>query len=295
LTSHKYLVDNLTYDEKFISVDYTADSIVVKAVQDHPEIKYTIDEDGDRVEDIPKDEAGNALYSSISYALCFEDLDLYSFNDHLTKNEKFMKIRILNNTVNNVIGFSFHDVNRGHSTTMHASCMYLQGGVPDVEDYKEGNYRLTAEPSTEFKSYIYDINLVMALSRAGASYNSYAHYIYYLGNGGSTGANNWNWMGQAEVNSLRFFVLGCYGNGAYRAYYNYADTRANIVKDATVEIDYIAFAAEKAHFSNFTSNIEDVYLSESASKSESESISASISASIAESEAALTATTAAAA
>jgi hypothetical protein len=300
MTSHEWLVKALTFDANFISVDYTADAIVVKALQDHPEIKFYTDEDGDLMED-NKDEAGNARYSSTSYALIYDDFDLYTFEDHLTKDQKFMKIRILNNTVNNIIAFSFHDTNRGYATTMHASNMYLQGGAPNVDDYKNGEARLTAEPSTEYKSYIYDINLVAALARSGtrgadqAFCQSYAHFIYHIGLGNGTGSNNWNWMGTAECNALRFFVLGAYGNHPYREYYYFSDSRKNIVKDATVEIDYILFANAKADFNSYTSKIEDVYLSESASIAASISESASISASISESEAALTATTAAAA
>ena len=304
MTTHEWLVNSLSIDERYISVEYTADTIVIKALQDHPEIKLYEDEDGDRVEDY-KHGAEEAFYSNLSYALVFDDFDIYTFlnntTDHLTKDLKYMRVRILNNTKNNVISFAFRDNNRGYSTTMNASCMYLQGGAPNVVDAINGDLKLTAEPTTEWKSYTYDINLVMALTRyaqrgEAPAKHSYTQYIYEVGAGiTGTGANNWNWMGTNEVSGLRFWFLGAYGVHSYRSYFDYADARANIVKDATVEVDYVTFGASAADLNKYTSNIEDLWISESNSIKESESISASISASISESEAALTATTAAAA
>ena len=303
MTSHDFLVEYLTYEENFISVTWEDDAIVITALQDHPEIILYTDEDGDRAEDF-KHGAETAFYSSLSYAICFDDFDIYSWTDHLTKDQKFMKVRILNNTPNNVISFAFRDNNRKYSTTMNASCLYLQGGAPTVRDLVEGGdnqHKLTAEPVDEYRSYVYDINLVMALSRyaqrgESPAEDSYVDYIYKLGAGStSTGANNWAWMGANEVSGLRFWFLGAYGVHSYREYFDYADARANIKKDATVKVDYVTFAATKADLNLYTSKIEDLYISESNSIKESESISASISASISESEANLTATTAAAA
>ena len=304
MTTHEFLTKHLSYEEAYISVEYTEDAMVITALQDHPEIKLYIDEDGDRAEDF-KHGAEEAFYSSLSYAVCFDDFDIYGFDDHLTKDQKFMKVRILNNTPNNVISFAFRDNNRGYSTTMNASCLYLQGGAPTVRDLVEGaknsdydQFRLTADPVDSYQSYVYDINLVMALTRyaqrgEAPAADSYVDYIYKLGAGiTSTGANNWNWMGANEVSGLRFWFLGAYGVHSYRDYFDYADSRANIKKDAQVAVDYVTFADTKANLNLYTSKIEDVYISESNSIKESESISASISASISQSEADLTATTA---
>ena len=180
--------------------------------------------------------------------------------------------------------------------------MYLQGGAPSVRDVIAGNNRLTADPVDAYKSYTYDINLVMALTRfaqrgeAAADY-SYADYTCRIGQGiTSTGSNNWNWIAaDSEVHSLRFWLLGAYGVHFNTDYFAYADNRENIKAGNTVEVDYILFAPTTGDFKNYTSNIEDAYISESNSIKESESIAASISASISESEAAATATTAAAA
>ena len=291
MTSHEYLVEALEFDAAFINVTYTEDSIIVTAVQDHPELKVAPDEDGDLVES-PEG------YAITSYALCYEDLTTFDFDDELKKDKNFMKFRIKNNTTNNIMSFRWHKPGQPYATTLTATCMYLQGGAPNVEDYVAGENRLTCEPSDVYKTYTYDINFIAAMGRHNArgewQGNSYVHMAYNVGVGGSTGSNNWNWMGTDYCSALEFFVLGAYGSSAYRNAFTYGDTRANIVAGATVEIDYIIFG-EKGELKNFTSYIEDESISVSKSESESISIVESISASISESEAAATATTAAAA
>ena len=282
MTSHEYLTKALTYDEAFISVDYTEDSIIVTAVQDHPEIVTELDEDGDPVEK-PGDR-----YAVTSYALCFEDLVTYDFDDELKKESNFMRFRIKNNTTNNMMAFRWHKAGQAYATTLLASCMYLQGGAPTVDDYVAGEHKLTCEASEAYGVYTYDINFLAAMGRHTArgewQGNSYVHMAYNVGVGGSTGSNNWNWLGTEAVTSVQFFVLGAFGGAAYRKGFEFADTRANIVKGATVEIDYIIFGA-KADLNSFTSYDQDVY---------NESVSISKSISVAESEAAAaTATTAA--
>ena len=190
-----------------------------------------------------------------------------------------MKVRIKNNTSNNIMAFRFKGHNHSaYATTLLASCMYLQGGAPTMADYEAGNNRLTCEPSAEYGVYTYDINFLATLGRAGSRKEdraqSYAHFAEDVANGGSIGSNNWNWL-SGEVCSLQFFVLGAYGgsSASERAYFTYADTRTNIVEGATVEIDYIIFGT-KDGVNDYTSYIEDVYNeSVSISKSISESIS----------------------
>ena len=281
MTSHTYLTSILTYDASFISVDYTADSIIVSAVQDHPAVTF----DADGAEEFKG-------YAVNSYALCYEDLVTYDFDDELTKSECFMRVRIINNSTNNIMGIRWHHGGNAYATTMLASCMYLQGGAPTIEDYIAGDNKLTCEASEEYGVYTYDINFLAALGRHGdrkeVQGNSYVHMAYYVGLGHGTGSNNWNWMGTNACSSIQFLVLGAYGGRptSGRLHYGYADTRANIVAGATVEIDYIIFGSSKANLNSFTSYLEDAY-------NESVSISASISKSESEA-AAATATTAAA-
>ena len=276
MTSHEYLTGALTYDEEFISVTYTEDSIIVTALQDHPEILFT----GANGAEAPGDR-----YTTTSYALCFEDLVTYDFDDTLKKTKKIMRVRLINNTKNNIMAIRWHKAGQDYATTLLASCMYLQGGSPNFYDFVAGNNRLTCEPTTEYAIYDYDVNFLAALGRSGANKQfvsqSYAHYVYYKDLGGDLGSNNWNWMGNSDITALQFFVLGALGGSAasQRYYFTYADTRANIVEGATVEIDYIIFGDNTTELDKFTSNIEDDYnesvsISESISKSESEAAAA---------------------
>ena len=280
MTSHAYLTEALTYNKDFISVEYTEDTMIVSAVQSHPEM--ILGEDGK--------EAPGGRYEITSYALCYEDLVTYDFDDELKKEKNFMRFRIKNNTTNNIMSFRWHKSGQDYATTLLATCMYLQGGAPDVEDYVAGEHRLTCEASEEFGVYTYDINFLAAMGRHNArgewQGNSYIHMAYNVGVGGSTGSNNWNWMGADACTALEFFVLGAYAGSAKSKAFTYGDTRANIVEGATVEIDYIIFGA-KADLNSFTSYAQDAY---------DESVSISKSISVSESEAAAaTATTAAAA
>jgi hypothetical protein len=200
-----------------------------------------------------------------------------------------MRFRIKNNTTNNIMSFRWHKAGQAYATTLLATCMYLQGGAPNVEDYVAGEHRLTCEASEEFGVYTYDINFLAAMGRHNArgewQGNSYVHMAYNVGIGGSTGSNNWNWMGAEACTALEFFVLGAYSGSAASKGFTYGDTRGNIVAGATVEIDYIIFGA-KADLNSFTSYDQDAY---------NESVSISVSISKSESEAAAaTATTAAA-
>ena len=278
MTSHEYLVEVLTFDANFLKVEYTEDTMIVTAVQSHPEM--ILGEDGK--------EAPGGRYAITSYALCYEDLVTYDFDDELKKENNFMRFRIKNNTTNNIMSFRWHKSGQDYATTLLATCMYLQGGAPNVEDYVAGEHRLTCEASEEFGVYTYDINFLAAMGRHSArgewQGNSYVHMAYNVGIGGSTGSNNWNWMGAEACTALEFFVLGAYAGSATAKGFTYGDTRANIVEGATVEIDYIIFAP-KANLNSFTSYAQDAY---------NESVSISKSISVSESEAAAaTATTAA--
>ena len=252
VTSHEYLVNALFYDENFISVSYTEDTLIMTALQNHPEIITEYDENGDLVE-VPGER-----YTTISYALRFDNLITYEFNDHLTKEKNFMKIRIKNSSTNNIMSFQFIDTIRtSYTTTMAAICMYMQGGAPTMV----GDHKLTASPSNQFETYTYDINLLAYLARSNhrgdPQANSYLSLMEYVANGGSINSNHWNWISpDGEVCGLRFYVLGAYGGSADTVGFAYADTRANIVKGATAEIDYIIFGM-KDNIDSYTSYMED--------------------------------------
>ena len=279
MTSHEYLVEALAFDANFLKVEYTEDTMIVSAVQSHPEM--ILGEDGK--------EAPGGRYEITSYALCYEDLVTYDFDDELKKENNFMRFRIKNNTTNNIMSFRWHKAGQAYATTLLATCMYLQGGAPTVDDYVNGNHKLVADAAdTEFKTYTYDINFLATMGRnnttGDVSGKSYVHMAYYVGLGGGIGSNNWAWAGTQEIVALRFYVLGAYGGPAYCPAFDYGDSRAFIEEGDSIEIDYIIFGA-KDNLKTFTSYAEDAY---------NESVSISKSISVAESEAAATATTAAA-
>ena len=293
MTSHDWLVEALTVDEAYVSVEYTKDSIVVTAVQSHPEM--TFGENGAEV--FP--EGG---YAVNSYALQYKNLIDYDFDDITASGTKYVRFRIKNNTVNNMMAFRWRKAtdDEKYASTLLASCFYLQGGAPTIEDYIAGENKLTCTPSEDYGIYTYDLPFLATLGRnstrsAGSveryRATSYVHMAYAVGTGAeSCGANNWSWSGTNPLASMEFYVLGAYGGGATRPFFKYADTRANIVEGATVEIDYIIFGNTSKDLNTFTSYIQDEY-------NESVSISKSIATSISESISALeaaTATTAAA-
>jgi hypothetical protein len=288
MTSHDWLVANLTIDEAYVSVEYTKDSIIVKAVKDHPEI--TFGADGAEV----FTEGG---YAVNSYALQYKNLIDYDFDDITAAGNKYARFRIKNNTVNNMMAFRWRKAtdNELYASTLLASCFYLQGGAPTIEDYIAGENKLTCTPSEDYAVYTYDLPFLATLGRnstrgAGSveryRATSYAHMAYAVGIGQeSCGANNWSWSGTNPLASMEFYVLGAYGGGATRPFFKYADSRANIVEGATVEIDYIIFGNTAKDLNTFTSYIQDEY-------NESVSISKSVAASISESISALEAATA---
>ena len=165
-TNHEYLKTALTYDADFISVEYTEDTIIVKALQDHPEMSFTGSNGG---ESIAKDENGDPVYDITSYALCFEDIISYDFDDEMKKEKGIMRIRIKNNTTNNIIAVRWHKAGQSYATTLLASCMYLQGGEPTMIDWINNDNKMTCEPSDVFASYDYNMNDLAALGRFGAN------------------------------------------------------------------------------------------------------------------------------
>ena len=282
MTSHTYLTGALTYDSNFINVTYTDDSIIVTAVQDHPEIKTELDEDGDLVEVIGKDAAGNAIYSVTSYALCFDDLVTYDFDDELPVAKKYMRMRIKNNTTNNVMSFRFRrNSDAAYYTTTMGTCLYLQGGAPTVDDYVKGDHKLTCDPVDAYKVYTYDMTFFAAMGRFASRMEwqgkSFVHMAYYAGVNAGNGYSNWSGA-DAVIVAFQFSVLGAYSGRAYWDSWTYGDTRANIKAGNTVEIDYVTFGASKADLNTFVSYDESVSVSVSKSISVSESEAAAATA-----------------
>ncbi len=130
--------------------------------------------------------------------------------------------------------------------------MYLQDGIDKLTAEKESN---------EWKVYYYDVPMcAQASSNAyGAGRNaqkcdSYSQWLKENGNTG--GSNGLNWTQNAT--GLRFSLLGA-------EYYYYTslprvaawcDSRANIKRGNSIEVDYIVFGSTVDQLSTFKSKME---------------------------------------
>ena len=246
-TSHEYLTGALTYNADCIAIEYTEDTIVIYATK-----SYTSGMDGS------------------SFELCFDDIITYDFDEELkhgwgswvqypfsTANVgkswqgryQYMKVRILNNTTNNMISFRWHRTADGYASTMVCSNMYLQGGAPTTT-----SANLTTTPTTEWKSYTYDIMFLNGLASAktgGAK--TYIDFVNEVKNAGVVPGNNLIWTTSDKLSALRFSFLGAYsGNNA-----SACDSRSNIKEGNKVEVDYVLFGASIDQLAGYTSYLED--------------------------------------
>ena len=254
LTSHEYLTSKLTYNDKYVSVKYDEDNIIVTALQSYNYGSM-------RSSDFKS--VNSIVYA---YALCFEDISAdYEFDDpqeiHAgqAKNgyHQYMKIRIKNMTLNNMISFQFK-CNGGFSTTANVSNMYLQGGMGKgaAED------TVAKEISNEWRVYYYDIPMCcQACSYAyGAGRNGIkcSSYSEWLEKNAQTGGNNGlNWTQNAT--GLRFNLLGAvyyFTSASVQAAKPWCDSRANIKRGNCVEIDYIVFGSTVEQLEAFKSKME---------------------------------------
>lgn len=247
-TSHEYLTSALTYNEDYIAIEYTEDTIVIYAKQN-----YVSDTD------------------ATAFELCFDDIITYDFDEELkhgwgswvsypftTANVgkgwqgryQYMKVRILNNTNNNMISFRWHRTADAYASTMVCSNMYLQGGAPTTSSEKN----LTATPTTEWKSYTYDIMFLNGLASAKANgATTYIDYVNVVKNAGGVPGNNLIWTTSDKLSALRFSFLGAFSSKNAAS----CDSRANIKQGNRVEVDYVLFGCSIEQLAGYTSYLED--------------------------------------
>ena len=247
-TSHEYLTKNLTYNANSIAIEYTEDTIVIYAIKDWA-----------------------SSDAADSFALCFEDIVTYDFDEELIPGFgswngaplsqasvgtswqgklQYMKVRILNPTNNNMISFRFRrTTGDGYATTLVASYMYLQGGAPSSTETTT-SARKTTTPTNEWATYTYDIYWCASSVRDTGSSSTYAGLMTEALNRGSYNYSNW---GGGNVAAIEFFPLGAYGNNTSYA----CDTRSNIKKGNRVEIDYFYFGSSYEQLEGITSYAED--------------------------------------
>ena len=249
-TSHEYLTSQLTYDANSIAIEYTEDTIVIYAIRDY-----------------------GSSESATAFALCFDDIVTYDFDEELiagwggwsgaplsqanvgkswTGRLQYMKVRILNPTNNNMIAFTFcRPTDAGWSTRQVVSFMYLQGGAPKPGS-TDDKANKTADPSNEWKTYIYDLTWCAGASREltmGKGYKAYGQIASAALNEGKNPDHNWT----NNMSAIRFYPLGAYGNASYPC----NDTRSNIKRGNRVEIDYFYFGSSPEQLEGITSYAED--------------------------------------
>ena len=240
-TSHEWLVKNLTYNEEYIKVEFLEDSWKIYALK-----SYT----------------GKTVDPSNAYAICFEDIVTIDFETDLVSGwgtwsrypsqtgnvgkswdgkHQYMKIRIKNNTENNMISFGFIGNNGSFGTTFCVSNMYMQGG----------DDKLTCEPSDEWAVYYYDVGKCCQVSSYayGAGRNnstdigvatSFTQWVELYGPTNAYNGLNWTTVG-GPCGGLKFNLLGA--EKYHSRVPTWCDSRANIKKGATVEVDYIFFGS----------------------------------------------------
>ena len=287
LTAHQYLMDILSYSESNLYIDVKEDSWKIWVMASFP-----LKDDG-----TPDYDAQG--FSSSAYALTFDSVITYDYDfpdegmwpgwgtwskyPYTTASvgkswvgrHQYMKIRLINNTSNNMIGMAWSASNSpGYFTTLQCSNLYLQGTVGSK----------TCTPTEKYATYTYDLALTNALcsnrfgwgsgqvtladgtKTAQADWCSLKTTTFAVflerakdpANIGLIGANNYN-AAAAEVTGLRFFLFGAVDNkgGGDNTPDNInCDCRENAKQGTYVEVDYIIFGSSIDQLDEYKSNLE---------------------------------------
>ena len=259
-TSHQWLVDNLTYNKEYIYIEFLEDSWKIWAKKSYEKGTtaagvYSINFDNLLTIDYEDLVAGWGTWTR------YPAQSKYVGTSWEGKHQ-YMKIRIKNNTVNNMIGFQFK-CNGGYALTTYASNMYLQDGVDKLT---------AADVKNEWAVYYFDVPMCSQASSngygAGRDAVKCKSYSEWLDRNATTGGNNgqnWTNPGTANVAGIRFHLLGAeygYYNPAtgnyakYKGVAEWCDSRINIKKGTWVEVDYIIFGSTPQQLETYKSKME---------------------------------------
>ena len=284
LTAHEYLMGILSYSKSNLFIDVKEDSWKIWVMSDFP-----------RKDDGTPDYDAEG-FNSNAYALTFDSVITYDYEfpdegmfpgwgtwskyPYTTANvgkswvgrHQYMRIRLINNTSNNMIGMGWSASNSpGYFTTLQCSNLYLQGTVGSK----------TCTPTEKYETYTYDLALTNALcsNRFGwgsgkvwigdeqlgqADWCTTATFAQFTAaakdprNIGCIGANNYN-AAAAEVTGLRFFLFGAVdnrGGGDNNPDNVNCDCRENAKQGTYVEVDYIIFGSSLEQLDSYKSNLE---------------------------------------
>lgn len=266
MTTHEYIVGLMKYNDEFLSVEFTEDSLKLTAKKDG-----TFQAAGETASTTDSQYflrgTNTCYYTMNDFAINFDSLISYDFDDELRSGygtwanfpftfdnvgkedmwrgyHQYMKIRIYNPTENDKIAVQFNNA------TAYASTQFM---VMSIGKQKTG-----------FESYIYDLCYA-------ANYASGKGVLLP----GQAPGNNWTWKQNTAVSGLKFHLLGAtcsYANAylnnsfeegetaadydVYAEYFNRLDTRALIKAGNTVEIDYIVFGSTPGQLRGYHSYME---------------------------------------
>ena len=272
MTTHEYIVDVMTYNDEFLTVEFTEDALKLTAKKDG-----TFQAAGENASTADSQyflRGTNTCYHMMNdFAISFDNLVSYDFAEELRSGygtwagfpftfdgvgkkdqwrgyHQYMKIRIHNPTENDKIAVQFNNA------SAYASTQFM---VMSIGKQKAG-----------YETYIYDL--------------CYAA-TYASGKGvllpGQAPGNNWTWKQNTNVSGLKFHLLGStcsYANAylnnvfdegetaadydAYAEYFNRLDSRALIKAGNTVEIDYIVFGSTPGQLKGYHSYMESSSLAD---------------------------------
>ena len=268
LTAHEYLMGCLTYSDAYLTIDVKEDSWKLWVMSDY--VKG----------ETPSEAYALKFDSVITYDYEFPDEGMFpgwgtwSKYPYTTANvgkswvgrHQYMKVRLINNTTNNMIGIWWSASNSpGYFTTLRCSNLYLQGTV--------GSNTTTA--TTEYATYVYDIAFTNALAsnRFGwgsgevtladgtktaqeswcntATFETFVDRAKDPRNIGLVGANNWC-AAAAEVTGIEFFFFGAQDTEGQ----SNTDCRENAKQGTWVEVDYVVFGSSVEQVEAYKSNLE---------------------------------------
>ncbi|MCR5457497.1 MAG: hypothetical protein K6F14_05435 [Clostridiales bacterium] len=289
LTSHDYLVSALSYDTACLYIDFYDDYWDIYTVANYDSSNAFTEAFGQK---------------NLRFALIFNDLVTFDFDDNIVigygtyssvpfkslenianpvweGRHQYMRIRIANNTTNNIWSVRFRrDSDGSYFTTCVMGNLYLQGGEPTSST----DLRRTCTASEEWGVYTYDMFLHSGLasgrghsanrtSGATINLNNWFDYKAYVFEKGDPGGGNISWGKGQSFQSLEFNLfcgLLTYGYAdsefgetpadqiqAYKDAVSQAcDTRANIKSGMNVKVDYIIFGSTPEQLDTYKSYLE---------------------------------------
>ena len=240
-TSHEWLKNNLSYNESYIKVEFFEDSWKIYALKTYVSGTTPTDAYAVVFQNIADVEYEDLVPGWGTWSRYPVQESYVGKTDSWNGKHQYMKIRIKNNTENNMISFGFKGNNNKFATTYCVSNMYMQGG----------DDKLTCEPSDEWAVYYYDVGKCCQVSSyaygAGRNNNtdigvatSFTQWVELYGPTNAYNGLNWTTVG-GPCGGLKFNLLGA--EKYHSRVPTWCDSRANIKKGATVEVDYIFFGS----------------------------------------------------